>query len=57
MSKRMKELVQEGFVRKDDSGHLYPNMWSKVEDELSGYNVEDEVVEDTYQTLLAKISS
>lgn len=50
------ELVDNGFIRQDNSYNYYPNTKQMVEEELEGYNSDEEVIEDTYQKLLAKIS-
>lgn len=50
------KLVEDGFIRKDSSSNFYPNLKSKVESELLGYDASDEVIEETYQKLLAKVS-
>ena len=55
-SEAMQELENHDFVETNNDGSIKPTMRSMVRDELSGYDVDEDVVEDTYQKLLAKIS-
>ncbi len=54
LRKEMKALMDDGFVRKDSS-KLYPNVRDMIEDQLSGYDVDEEVIDQTHEQVLARI--
>lgn len=55
-SEAMQGLENLGLVETNNNGSIKPTMKERVKDKLSGYDVDQEVVEETYQKLLAKIS-
>lgn len=55
MREEMNDLENEGFVRVDSGGNIYPQLKNKVEDRISGYSATDAEIQDTYNKLLARI--
>lgn len=52
----MGELVDQRFVRKNKDGSIAPNVRGLVEDELGGYEVDDETINDTYNKVLSRLA-
>jgi predicted nuclease with TOPRIM domain len=55
-SEAMQGLEDHGFVETNSNSSIKPTTKEMVRDELSGYDVGDNVVEETYQQLLGEIS-
>jgi len=53
----MSELIDQGFVRKNNDGSIAPNVRGRVEDELGNYDVDDATIEETYQQVLAELAA
>ena len=53
----MSELIDKGFVRKNNDGSIAPNVRGRVEDELGGYDVDDATIEETYEQVLAELAA
>ncbi|QLD84693.1 hypothetical protein HWV23_02840 [Natronomonas halophila] len=52
----MADLIDAGFVRKNNDGSVAPNVRGLVEDELADYNVDEATIEETYQEVLAQLA-
>jgi predicted nuclease with TOPRIM domain len=52
----MGELIDQGFVRKNNDGSIAPNVRDRVEDELANYDVDDATIEETYKQVLKKLT-
>jgi hypothetical protein len=56
VTEAIQELKQNGFIRVSKNGSTtYPRLKQKVEDELKGYEVDDESVENTYKRIYANL--
>lgn len=53
---KMGDLIDAGFVRKNKNGSVAPNVRGLVEDELSGYDVDEATIDDTYERVLTKLA-
>ncbi|MEE6210869.1 hypothetical protein U3A55_11990 [Salarchaeum sp. III] len=53
----MSEVIDRGFVRKNNDGSIAPNVRARVEDELANYDVDDATVEETYEQVLAELAA
>ena len=53
----MGEVIENGFVRKNNDGSIAPNVRGRVEDELAAYDVDDTTVEETYEQVLAELAA
>lgn len=53
----MSEVIDRGFVRKNNDGSIAPNVRGRVEDELGNYDVDDATIEETYEQVLAELAA
>jgi len=52
----MNDLESEGFVRVGDGGNIFPELKTKVKENITGYGASESEVEETYNKLLARLS-
>ncbi|QLD84786.1 hypothetical protein HWV23_03345 [Natronomonas halophila] len=52
----MSDLIDAGFVRKNNNGSIAPNVRGLVKNELADYDVNEETVEETYEAVLAQLA-
>lgn len=53
----MREVIDQGFVRKNNDGSIAPNVRGKLEEELENYDVDDAAIEETYEQVLAELAA
>ena len=53
----MSEVIDQGFVRKNNDGSIAPNVRGKVEDELGNYDVDEATIDETYEQVLAELAA
>lgn len=53
----MSEVIDQGFVRKNNDGSIAPNVRGKVEDELGNYDVDDATIDETYEQVMAELAA
>lgn len=51
----MDELINKGYVRKDQGGNLHPETENMIENNLSEYDANEQEIKETYNKVLAKI--
>lgn len=53
----MSEVIDQGFVRKNNDGSIAPNVRGRVKGELANYDADDATVEETYEQVLAELAA
>jgi len=53
----MSEVIDQGFVRKNNDGSIAPNVRGKVEDELGNYDVDEATIDATYEQVMAELAA
>jgi len=53
----MSEVIDQGFVRKNNDGSIAPNVRGRVEDELGNYDVDEATIDETYEQVMAELAA
>lgn len=53
----MSEVIDQGFVRKNNDGSIAPNVRGRVEEELGNYDVDEATIDETYEQVMAELAA
>lgn len=53
----MSEVIEKGFVRKNNDGSIAPNVRGRVEEELGTYDVDEATIDETYEQVMAELAA